>query len=88
MVLAPAPSSSAGTADAPLVIATDRCKGCGLCVAACPPGVLALESTLVNRLGYHPVRLSDPDRCTSCALCYRVCPDAVFAVLAPRRVRP
>lgn len=88
MVLAPAPPSSAGAALAPLAIAVDRCKGCGLCVAVCPPGVLALESVLVNRLGYHPVRLVDPERCTSCALCYRVCPDSVFTVFAPGRVRP
>lgn len=87
MVLAPAPPSSAGAARAPLVIDTDRCKGCGLCVTICPPGVLALEPTLVNRLGYHPVRLLEPDRCTSCALCYRVCPDTVFTVFAPRRIR-
>lgn len=88
MVLAPAPSGGAGVGFEPLVIATDRCKGCGLCVAVCPPAVLALEPTLVNRLGYHPVRLVDPERCTSCALCYRVCPDAVFTVYASRRGSP
>ena len=42
---------------APLDIAVDRCKGCGLCVSVCPKGVLELDASTVNELGYHPVRL-------------------------------
>jgi len=66
----------------PLDIATDRCKGCELCVLICPKHCLALDETIVNALGYHPIRLTDADACTSCALCARICPDAVFAVFA------
>lgn len=70
---------------APLVIAGQRCKGCELCVAACPKGVLALNRGIVNVLGYHRVELRDAAGCTSCAFCARVCPDAVFTVWsAPR----
>jgi 2-oxoglutarate ferredoxin oxidoreductase subunit delta len=69
----------------PLIIASDRCKGCGLCVAACAKGSLELDPIRVNILGYHPVRLAEPDTCTSCAICARVCPDAVFTVLARPR---
>jgi 2-oxoglutarate ferredoxin oxidoreductase subunit delta len=69
----------------PLAIATDRCKGCELCITACPHHVLELDQSLVNALGYHPVRLIDPAGCTSCVLCARVCPDAVFTVFAPRK---
>ena len=70
----------------PLAIATDRCKGCGLCTGVCPQHVLELEPSIVNALGYHPIRLTDAAACTSCALCARICPDAVFAVYArPRR---
>lgn len=73
---------------APLDIAEERCKGCELCVAACPKAVLALDASTINVLGYHPVRLTDPSGCTSCAFCARVCPDAVFTVYAaPRRER-
>ena len=68
----------------PLDIADDHCKGCGLCVDACPKHVLALDPIVVNPLGYHPVRLMDAGACTSCALCARICPDAIFTV----RVRP
>lgn len=66
----------------PLDIAADRCKGCELCIAACPKHVLALDLAVVNALGYHPIRLLDAVACTSCAFCARVCPDAVFTVYA------
>ena len=69
----------------PLAIAAERCKGCELCVTACPHQVLALDRAVVNALGYHPVRLLDAAGCTSCVLCARVCPDSVFTVYAPSR---
>jgi 2-oxoglutarate ferredoxin oxidoreductase subunit delta len=69
----------------PLDIADDRCKGCGLCVSVCPRHVLELEPTVVNALGYHPVRLTDATGCTSCALCARICPDVAFTVYAAPR---
>ena len=84
MTLAPAaqPVRWTGT---PVVVAVDRCKGCELCVAACPPHALELDLSQVNKLGHHPVRLVAPEACTSCAFCARVCPDAVLTVLAPPR---
>jgi 2-oxoglutarate ferredoxin oxidoreductase subunit delta len=82
----PAPSRSRAApvpvSWSPLAIATDRCKGCELCVTACPKSCLALDQGTVNRLGYHPVLLTAPAACTSCAFCARVCPDAVFTVYA------
>lgn len=70
----------------PLGILVARCKGCALCVAVCPKHVLALDESIVNERGYHPIRLTDAAACTSCALCARVCPDAVFAVFARPRL--
>jgi 2-oxoglutarate ferredoxin oxidoreductase subunit delta len=78
----PAPAGSAPGTWSPLHIATDRCKGCSLCIGACTKGALALDETRVNVLGYHPIQLIDPAACTSCALCARVCPDSVFTVFA------
>jgi len=68
---------------APIDIATDRCKGCGLCVDECPKHVLELDEMVVNALGYHPVQLTDAAGCTSCAICARICPDTVFTIYAP-----
>jgi len=73
------------TTFAPLAIATDRCKGCGLCIDACPRHVLVLDEAIVNVLGYHPVELTDAAGCTSCAICARICPDTVFTVYAPAK---
>jgi len=77
--------SVAGLTTGPLMIASERCKGCELCVTVCPAHVLALDTARLNDLGHHPIHLTDPLRCTSCALCAKVCPDSVFTVFAPIR---
>jgi 2-oxoglutarate ferredoxin oxidoreductase subunit delta len=69
----------------PVLVATDRCKGCALCIDACAPGALALDVTGVNAMGHHPVRLVAPDACTSCAKCARMCPDAALTIFARPR---
>jgi 2-oxoglutarate ferredoxin oxidoreductase subunit delta len=69
----------------PVLVADERCKGCGLRVDACPPHALALDERLVNAMGHHVVRLVEADACTSCAKCARVCPDAVLTIYARRK---
>jgi len=57
-----------------------RCKGCGLCVIACPKKLIAL-SNQINSHGYTPaVYNEDEDRCTGCALCAEMCPDVAIKV--------
>lgn len=57
-----------------------RCKGCELCVVACPTGVLALEPKEVNDRGYHFAYMANPEKCIGCASCALVCPDACIEV--------
>lgn len=69
----------------PILVANERCKGCGLCIDACAPGALALDAGSVNAMGHHPAILVHPEACTSCAKCARMCPDAAITVFARPR---
>jgi 2-oxoglutarate ferredoxin oxidoreductase subunit delta len=60
-----------------VVIDTARCKGCELCLPACPPNVLVMSGD-INELGYHYPQLTPG--CTGCTACQLVCPDFVFTV--------
>lgn len=52
---------------------SEECKGCGLCVEACPPKCLALAPQL-NRYGYHPATYLGVG-CTGCGICFFACPE-------------
>ena len=63
-----------------VVIDINRCKGCDLCVVACPVDVLALQPKEVNDRGYHYAYDKNPEACIGCASCAAVCPDGCFTV--------
>lgn len=75
----------AGPARGTVTINTDECKGCGLCVASCPPRCLELAPGL-SPYGVHPARYLGQG-CTGCGICFYCCPEpgalAVYR-LAPR----
>ena len=56
------------------------CKGCQLCVDACPKDILQLDKAKVNPKGYNPISCTDMDSCTACAICAKICPDSVITV--------
>jgi 2-oxoglutarate ferredoxin oxidoreductase subunit delta len=57
----------------------NHCKGCDLCVPACPQDVMSLDMTRLTPKGYHPVFLH-AEGCTGCAICAVVCPDAALTI--------
>lgn len=63
-----------------LTFKTDLCKGCGLCVLACPKKLITLDEKTVNAKGYHPAGITYQSACIACAMCATMCPDVVITV--------
>ena len=64
---------------AKVVILENVCKGCYLCIGACPKNVLG-ESESLNAKGYKPAAVKNPDACIGCAMCATMCPDCAIEV--------
>jgi 2-oxoglutarate ferredoxin oxidoreductase subunit delta len=62
-----------------LHVNANYCKGCLICVEACPKGAIA-ASTSINAKGYILPEEGDMTRCNGCRLCELVCPDFAIAV--------
>ena len=58
-------------------IDVESCKGCELCIPACPPQVLAMSAAR-NGNGFRFPELLPG--CTGCKACLLVCPDFCFEV--------
>jgi 2-oxoglutarate ferredoxin oxidoreductase subunit delta len=61
-----------------IIINTERCKGCGLCITVCPKGGITI-SKQSNKSGYFPAEATGSN-CTGCATCAIICPDAAIEV--------
>lgn len=72
-----------------VTINPEECKGCGLCIEACPPKCLLLETEL-SAYGVHPARYSG-ENCTGCGICFYACPEpgaiTVYRASAPPKPR-
>ena len=53
----------------------ENCKGCELCVNACPKGLLALDKNATNDAGYYPAGI------IGCQSCARMCPDCIITIV-------
>ena len=62
-----------------ITIDLGRCKGCGLCIWACPQKTIKMGDQAARR-GFRIAFCSENAKCTGCRLCYIVCPDTATAV--------
>jgi NAD-dependent dihydropyrimidine dehydrogenase PreA subunit len=69
-----------------VVIRDEECKGCGLCIHACPPGCLEFEEGL-SAYGVHPARYAG-EGCTACGICFFTCPEPGAITVYRMAVRP
>ncbi|MCE5300948.1 MAG: ferredoxin family protein [Spirochaetia bacterium] len=58
----------------------NRCKGCMLCIDACPKGEIK-QGTAINKAGYNVVEFRNNGECNACMLCAISCPDAAIEVI-------
>ena len=65
----------------------EECKGCGVCVEACPPKCLQLAPQL-SAMGVHPAQYAGQG-CTGCGICFYCCPEPgaieVYRAAAPKK---
>jgi 2-oxoglutarate ferredoxin oxidoreductase subunit delta len=54
-------------------ISEHLCKGCGLCIEACPAKVL-IQGDSLNRQGYYAA-FYPGSGCTGCGVCFYICPE-------------
>jgi 2-oxoglutarate ferredoxin oxidoreductase subunit delta len=58
----------------------ERCKGCGLCIGACPEKILAMSRDQFNRQGLPFATCFEEERCTACMSCAIICPDMAIRI--------
>ena len=63
-----------------ITINESLCKGCEMCVNACPLHLLELDKSRLNVKGYHPAHMTDMSKCSGCKSCATMCPDVCITV--------
>ena len=65
---------------ADITVNEELCKGCELCVNACPKKIMKLDEKKINAKGYHPAMITDKSKCIACAACATMCPDVAITI--------
>jgi len=69
-----------------IVIDENICKGCTLCVHACPLHLICITKR-INPKGYYPAEFADQEgKCTGCTLCAITCPEIAIEVYREKKV--
>ena len=55
------------------------CKGCELCVFACPMQIISMSKE-INLKGYYIAQVHEPTKCIGCMICAITCPDIAIEV--------
>lgn len=64
---------------AKITINKDRCKGCMLCISACPNKVIG-KSKKLNKRGVYFAEIFGKNDCRGCSMCAIICPDICIEV--------
>ncbi len=62
----------------------ERCKGCLLCIYACPEAVIDVANKF-NSKGWIYVEPTFNEKCTGCRKCSMVCPDLAIKVFMEQK---
>ena len=62
-----------------VVINKELCKGCYLCIRACPVKALEKDNE-PNSTGTYTTKPVDGAACIACGSCYEVCPDVCIEI--------
>jgi 2-oxoglutarate ferredoxin oxidoreductase subunit delta len=63
-----------------VTINAELCKGCELCVEACPKKIIVIGTTPNGQGYFTAVWEVETHKCTGCALCAEMCPDIAIEV--------
>ena len=63
----------------------ERCKGCSLCIGACPQKILEMSDDFNKQGVSYPVCVNE-DACTACKFCAIICPDMAITILKYAKV--
>lgn len=63
-----------------VTVNAEVCKGCGLCVHACPRKIMKIDRTRLNAKGYNPAICDELEKCIACGMCAIMCPDSAIKV--------
>ena len=66
---------------AKMTVNVEVCKGCGMCVPACPKKIIALSTDKLNSRGFYPAEVVEPEKCIGCAMCALMRPDCAITVV-------
>jgi 2-oxoglutarate ferredoxin oxidoreductase subunit delta len=61
------------------LIDQERCKGCMLCISACPKKILKMSNN-INKQGSGYPECFDESKCIACTFCAIICPDSAIEI--------